>query len=131
MPQDRWQGRILDHRQLRVYRESRDAAMALFEASQHFPRDERYALTSQMRRSSRSVCANIAEAWQKRRYPAAFVAKLTEAAGEAGETRVWIEFAELSGWMDAEAAKAHDARYDGIIAGLAVMSARPGQWKIR
>jgi four helix bundle protein len=70
-----------------------EAAIELFELSKKFPPEEKYSLTDQMRRSSRSVCANIAEAWRKRRYPNAFVSKLSDSEAEAAETQVWIEFA--------------------------------------
>lgn len=79
--------RVRWFRDLRVYRAAYEAAMAVFRVSLGFPDDERYGLTSQIRRSSRSVAANIAEAWRKRRYPAAFIAKLNDAEAEAAETR--------------------------------------------
>src|SRR5215204_7670770 len=85
--------RIRLHRDLEVYGRAFEAAMQLFEASKRFPREEVYSLTDQLRRSSRSVCANLAEAWRKRRYAAAFVSKLSDAETEAAETQVWIEFA--------------------------------------
>jgi four helix bundle protein len=77
-----------DFTDLEVYRNAFDLATELFEISKAFPREERYALVDQVRRSSRSVCANLAEAWRKRRYRAAFVSKLTDAAAEASETQV-------------------------------------------
>jgi four helix bundle protein len=82
---------IRSYKELRVYQAAMDAAMRIFELSKRFPVEERYSLTDQMRRSSRSVCTNIAEAWRKRRYPAHFVSKLSDSEGEADETRVWIE----------------------------------------
>jgi four helix bundle protein len=78
--------KIEKHTDLAVYKKAFDAAMAIFVVSQKFPREETYSLTDQIRRSSRSVCTNIAEAWRKRRYEAAFVAKLSDAEGEAAET---------------------------------------------
>ena len=78
---------IYAHQDLRVYQISFDAAMKIFELSKKFPVEERYSLTDQIRRSSRSVCANLAEAWRKRRYEAAFIAKLNDCESEAAETR--------------------------------------------
>jgi len=84
---------IRHFRELQAYQLAMGAAMQLFEVSRSFPREERYSLTDQARRSSRSVCANMAEAWRKRRYPNAFVNKLSDAEAEAAETQMWIEFA--------------------------------------
>jgi len=84
---------IRHFRELQAYQLATGAAMQLFEVSRSFPREERYSLTDQVRRSSRSVCANMAEAWRKRRYPNAFVNKLSDAEAEAAETQMWIEFA--------------------------------------
>ena len=85
--------RILKHTELDVYKKAFKVAMDLFQASKKFPVEERYSLTDQVRRSSRSVCANLAEAWRKRRYPAAFKSKLNDSESEAAETQVWIQFA--------------------------------------
>jgi four helix bundle protein len=79
--------KIQQHTDLEVYKKAFDAAMAIFEATKKFPKEETYSLTDQVRRSSRSVCANLAEAWRKRRYKAAFISKLSDAEGEAAETR--------------------------------------------
>jgi len=75
------------------------AAVHIFEISKRFPVEERYSLTDQVRRSSRSVCANIAEAWRKRHYPNAFVSKLGDAEAEAAETEVWLEMAVRCGYL--------------------------------
>lgn len=77
---------IVSHQDLRVYRMSFDAAMRIFELSKKFPVEERYSLTDQIRRSSRSVCANLAEAWRKRRYIAAFIAKLNDCESALKDT---------------------------------------------
>jgi hypothetical protein len=79
--------RIVNHHELDVYKKAFAAAMELFEASKKFPKEEMYSLTSQMRRSSRSVNANITEAWRKRRYEAHFISKLSDAETEAAERR--------------------------------------------
>jgi len=81
---------VRTHRDLEVYRLAFDAAMEVFEVSKTFPKEERYSLTDQMRRSSRSVCSNLAEAWRKRRYEAAFVLKLNDSEAEAAETQTWL-----------------------------------------
>lgn len=82
--------RIRSHQELEVYQLAFGSAMQIFGLSKHFPREKTYALTDQVRRSSRSVCANLAEAWRKRRYPAAFVSKLSDAEAEAAETQTWL-----------------------------------------
>jgi four helix bundle protein len=84
---------IRHFRDLDVYQNALAAGLRVYELTKSFPIEERYALTDQARRSSRSVCANIAEAWRKRRYEAAFIAKLSDAEGEAAETQVHLEFA--------------------------------------
>jgi four helix bundle protein len=86
-------------RELRVYSEAFDAAMRIFECSKAWPKEERYSLTDQIRRSSRSVCEQIAEAWRKRRYIAHFRSKLTDADSEAAETQSWLEFALRCGYI--------------------------------
>ena len=80
--------KIITHEDLDVYQLAFDAAMKLYGLSVKFPVEERYSLTDQVRRSSRSVCANLAEAWRKRRYKAAFIAKLNDCEAEAAETQV-------------------------------------------
>lgn len=85
--------KIVSVRDLEVYQLAFDTAMKLFNASKNFPQEEKYSLVDQMRRSSRSVCSNLAEGWRKRRYKAVFVNKLSDAAQEAAETQPWVEFA--------------------------------------
>src|SRR2546430_6079833 len=96
--------RIKTHRDLEVYGKAFDAAMRVFETSKTFPKEETYSLTDQIRRSSRPVCANLAEAWRKRRYHAAFVAKLSDAESEAAETQVWLQFAVECGYVNRDRA---------------------------
>jgi four helix bundle protein len=114
--------------ELRVYRRGFTAAMQIFEASKAWPAAERYALTDQVRRSSRAVCANLAEAWRKRRYPRHFVSKLSDADAEAAETRTWLRFAHQCGYLDAETFADLDATYDRLIGGLVRMMHRPEPW---
>lgn len=90
------------YRDLKVFQLSYEAALEVFEATKTFPREERYSLVDQMRRSSRSVPANIAEAWYKRKYPKSFVSKLIDSAGEAGETEVWVDFSCDHGYLSNE-----------------------------
>ena len=87
---------------LRVYQNAYALAMELFELSKEFPSEERYTLTDQIRRSSRSVCANLREAWAKRRYPAHFLSKLTDCDGENSETDTWSDFAMSCGYLTTE-----------------------------
>lgn len=117
-------------RELRVYQTAMQAAMQVYDATKTFPADERYSLTDQIRRSSRSVCANIAEACRKRRYPAHFVAKVSDTESEAEETRVWLEFAYRCGHMSRETAVALDAQYDIILGQLVSMATEPEKWRI-
>ena len=123
--------KIKGFRELRVYQVAFEAAMTIFELSKSFPPEERYSLTDQIRRSSRSVCANTAEAWRKRRYPAHFRSKLTDAQSEAEETRVWLQFASRCGYLDRERAIELDREYDGIIGQLVNMANDLEHWVIR
>src|SRR6266581_9352458 len=107
--------KILSHRDLEVYGKGFEAAMQLFELSKGFPKEETYSLTDQIRRSSRSVCANLAEAWRKRRYKAAFISKLNDSECEAPETQVWIEFAVKCNYLDRDRAAALYQTYDEIL----------------
>ena len=122
--------KIRTHRELEAYEIAFGAAMEIFEASKSFPREEVYSLTDQFRRSSRSVCANIAEAWRKRRYAAAFVNKLSDAEAEAAETQVWIEFSVKCGYMDRSIAAPLYDSYDRVLRILVSMINRPEVWLI-
>ncbi|QDU27295.1 hypothetical protein ETAA8_23820 [Anatilimnocola aggregata] len=123
--------KIRNHYDLDVYRQAMDVAMKLFELSQGFPKEERYSLTDQLRRSSRSVCANLAEAWRKRRYEAHFIAKLSDAETEATETQVWIEFAVKCRYLDRDTATSFYQSYDQIISTLVGMIHHSDTWIIR
>jgi len=92
--------KIRDHRELDVYKLAFKCAMEIFEISKSFPKEEIYSLTDQIRRSSRSVCANIGEAFRKRRYPKSFIAKLVDSEGEAAEIQVWLQFASECKYME-------------------------------
>ena len=104
--------------------------MELFAYSKAFPKEELYSLTDQIRRSSRSVCANLAEAWRKRRYKAAFVSKLSDSECEAAETQVWIEFAVKCGYLDRDRAEVFCRACDEVIRTLVGMINHPETWII-
>lgn len=123
-------GHVGSHKELRVYQAAMEAAMRIFELTKKFPPEEKYSMVDQMRRSSRSVCANIAEAWRKRRYKAHFISKLSDAEGEAEETRVWLEFADRCRYMRENDAAELDATYDIILAQLVKMIVNANQWTI-
>jgi len=89
----------MDFKQLIAYQKSFNLAMVIFEMSKSFPKEETYSLTDQIRRSSRSVCANISEAYRKRKYPKYFISKLTDADGENSETSTWLDFALACGYI--------------------------------
>jgi len=117
--------------ELDVYQLAMDSAMRIFEASKVFPAEERYSLTDQIRRSSRSVCANIAEGWRKRRYPRAFVSKLSDADAEAAETQVWLEFTNKCSYLDPSITDELMSAYNRILGKLVVMMNHPEDWRIR
>jgi four helix bundle protein len=98
-----------------------EMAFEIFQMTKVFPVEERFSLTDQVRRSSRSVCANIAEAWRKRRYKAAFIAKLSDAEGEAAETQVWLEVALRCGYVKEQLCSSIGKRYDEILGQLVKM----------
>jgi four helix bundle protein len=122
---------IRSYKELPVYQEAMDAAMQIFELTKGFPAEERFSLTDQLRRASRSVCTNIGEAWRKRRYAAHFASKLSDAESEAEETRAWLEFATRCGYLGEADAKDLDGRYDKILAQLVRMLSQPDHWAIR
>src|SRR5436190_13550309 len=101
-------GKIRTHRDLEVYRKA-------------FPKEETYSLTDQIRRCSRSVCANLAEAWRKRRYEAAFISKLSDAESEAAETQVWLQFAVDCEYLEKQDARELYQEYDEILSMLVAM----------
>ena len=88
------------YRDLKVYKLAYKLAMDIFEVTKFFPPEERYSLTDQMRKSSRSVAANIAEAWKRRQYPKMFISKTIDSASEAAETEVWLDFSKDCGYLD-------------------------------
>jgi four helix bundle protein len=123
-------GLVKTYQDLEVYQAAFLAAMEIFEVSTRFPKEERYSLTDQIRRSSRSVCANLGEAWRKRRYQAAFIAKLSDCQAEATETQIWLEFAVKCNYLDAEVGRNLYKTYDQILGQLVVMVKNANQWII-
>jgi four helix bundle protein len=121
---------IRHFRDLDVYQNALETGMRVYELSKKFPDDERYALIDQIRRSSRSVCANIAEAWRKRRYTAAFISKLSDSEGEAPETQVHIEFAFRHGYIGNAEFQPIDDAYEHILGQLVRMIDHPEKWVI-
>jgi four helix bundle protein len=126
---------IKNHKDLRVYQTAFDAAMKIFEVSKKFPVEERYSLTDQIRRSSRSICANLAEAWRKRRYEGAFVAKLNDCVrgacrrqAEAAETQTWIEFAVKCNYLDVDTGRELYGIYNQVLGSLVNMINNPSPW---
>jgi four helix bundle protein len=122
---------IRSYRDLRVYQAAMDLAMEVFLLSKTFPREERYSLVDQIRKSSRSVCANLSEAWRKRRYQAAFVSKLSDSETEAAETQVWLEFAFRCDYIKEETFKNLDQRYEHILSQIVTMIVDSHSWVIR
>jgi four helix bundle protein len=120
--------KIIRHQDLDVYRKAFDASMQIFELSKDFPKEETYSLTDQICRSSRSVCANIAEAWRKRRYQAAFISKLNDCEAEAAETQTWLEFAVRCQYIEPEVGRALFKIYDEIISILVTMIKNSDSW---
>ena len=113
---------------LNVYQKGFDQAMRIFEVTKGFPRSEQFSLVDQIRRSSRSVCANFAESWRKRRYIAHFVSKLTDADAEASETTVWLDFSLKCGYLEDKVHRDLSAQYDEIGRMLGSMIASPDKF---
>ena len=122
---------IRSFKELRVWQNSMDLAKLIFGLSKRFPADERYSLTDQFRRASRSVAANISEAWRKRRYQAAFVAKLNDAEAEAAEAQTWTEVARRCGYISNEQAVELDRRCEEILGKIVHMASHPEEWVLR
>jgi four helix bundle protein len=121
-------GLIKSHEELDAYELAFGAAMRIFALSKRFPKEETYSLTDQVRRSSRSVCSNITEAWRKRRYEAAFVCKLNDAESEAAETQTWLRFAGECACLSPEIAQELYEIYDHVIGKLVNMINNPKPW---
>ncbi len=123
-------GNIQSHKDLQVWQDALAAAMDIFHMTKAFPAEEKYSLVDQIRRSSRSVAANISEAWRKRRYEAAFKSKLNDSEAEASETQTWIEVALRCSYIDKQTAEKLDQQYDHILARLVTMSRDAQNWTL-
>jgi four helix bundle protein len=121
---------IESHKELRVWQDAMDAAMGIYAITKTFPAEEKYSLVDQIRRSSRSVAANISEAWRKRRYDAAFKSKLNDSEAEASETQTWIEVAVRCSYIDKKTAVNLDKKYEHIMARLVVMARDWKKWTL-
>ena len=122
--------KIQTHKDLEVFQLSFSSGMEVFRMTKSFPKEETYSLTDQIRRSSRSVSGNIAEAFRKRRYPKSFVAKLSDSEGEAAETQVWLDYALACEYIDKKLYEELTDKYDHIIAMLVKMISNPDKWSI-
>ncbi|MFI5129268.1 MAG: four helix bundle protein [Chitinophagales bacterium] len=114
---------------LLVYTKAFALAMDIFEISKRFPKEEKYSLTDQIRRSSRSVCANFAEAYQRRKYPAHFISKLTDTDAENLETGVWIDFAFACRYIDEAEHKLITVKKDEVGKLLGDIIKNPGKYR--
>ena len=121
-------GTIRFHTELLVYQKSFDSAMEIFHFSKSFPKEETFSLTDQIRRSSRSVSANISEAWGKRRYPKSFISKLTDAEAEARETQTWLAFSKTCNYVLLGNYEKLNVEYDHIIGMLVSMIKNAEKW---
>jgi len=118
-------------RELDVYQNAMNLTMKIFELTKHWPSNERFSLTDQIRRSSRSVCNNLAEAWRKRSYQAAFVAKLSDSETEAAETQVSAEIALRCHYWDEKTFRDIDENYEKVLGQIVRMAEQPEKWLIR
>ncbi|HET8837555.1 MAG TPA: four helix bundle protein [Flavobacteriaceae bacterium] len=123
-------GTIKTHKDLRVHGLSFEAGMEIFHLTKAFPKEECFSLTDQIRRSSRSVSGNLAEAWRKRRYPKSFISKLSDAEGEAAETQTWLDYSLACEYIsEMDHRKIYD-KYDHILAMIVNMINSPEKWTI-
>ncbi|HAP95812.1 four helix bundle protein [Epilithonimonas hominis] len=116
------------HQDLKVFQKSFDVAMQIFELSKTFPKEETYSLKDQIRRSSRSVSANISEAWGRRKYEKSFVAKLTDSEGEARETQTWLQFSLACNYINEEQFSNLNNQYNEVIGMLVTMMNQSNKW---
>jgi four helix bundle protein len=124
-------GIIRDVKDLIVYKKAFQVAMEIFEITKTFPKEEKYSLTDQIRRSSRSVCANLSEAWRKRKYKAAFINKLSDSEQEAAETQTWLDFSLACKYLEEKTYEKLNDEYNEILAMLYSMSEKADTFCIR
>ncbi|MBN1927311.1 MAG: four helix bundle protein [Prolixibacteraceae bacterium] len=118
------------HRNPKVYQVAFETAMEIYNLSKKFPKEETYSLTDQIRRSSRSVCANISEAFRRRKYPKSFSNKLNESEAEAAETQNWLDFSLACNYISKEQYSSLDLQYENILGMLVNMQKSPEKWSI-
>ena len=111
-----------------IYQKAFGVAMEIFQLTKSFPKEETYSLVDQMRRSSRSVAANLSEAFRKRHYPKLFVSKIVDCESEAAETQVWIDFAKECHYIDQSTSQKHTEQYDEILRMAIGMKLHPEDW---
>ena len=119
---------IRSHKELIVYQLAFKLSMEIFQTTKSYPKEEVYSLVSQIRRSSRSVCANLAEAFRKRRYEKAFVSKLSDSEGEAVETQVWLDYSKECEYLENVLYQKIFSEYDKVIGMLVNMIKHPEKW---
>ena len=119
---------ISSHEDLEVYQIAFEAAMEIFELSKNFPQEEKYSLTDQIRRSSRSVCANLAESWRRRRYKGSFLSKLNDAEAEGAETQVWLKFAVKCKYLGIDSGRELYSKYNHILGLIVIMTKNADKW---
>ncbi|MGK7952976.1 MAG: four helix bundle protein [Xenococcaceae cyanobacterium] len=122
---------INNHEDLEVYKIAFDAAMEIFELSKSFPKEEKYSLIDQIRRSSRSVCANLAEAWRRRRYKGSFLSRLNDAEAEGAETQVWLKFAVKCQYLDIDSGRRLYGQYNHILGLIVIMTNSVDKWLLK
>jgi len=123
--------RINSYKDLRVFNEAFELAMEIYHLTKLFPAEEKFSLTDQIRRSSRSVCNNLGEAWRKRRYKAAFISKLSDSETEACETQISLQFAQRCGYIPIKTLNNIEGRYELVISMLVKMIDDADKWLIR
>lgn len=121
---------VKSHKELVVFQTAFKVSMEIFFQTKSFPKEEVYSLTSQILRSSRSVTANIAEAFRKRRYEKAFIAKLSDSEAEAGETQVWLDYSLKCGYLTEDIYQKFYQEYDKIIGMIIRMMQHPEKWSL-
>lgn len=119
---------VTTFKELLVWQNAMELSMRIFELSKSFPAAERFSMTDQIRRSSRSIAANISEAWRKRRYQAAFISKLNDSEAEAAETQTWILLAQRCCYWNLEVMEELDGRCEQILGQLVLMIDEAPRW---
>ncbi|MGB3341864.1 MAG: four helix bundle protein [bacterium] len=119
------------YKDLKVYQKAYSLAMQIFDITKTFPKEEKYSLIDQIRRSSRSVATNIVEGWQKRLYPKLFISKMIDSLGECGETEVWLNFSLDCGYLGNSVYESFKANYEEVNRMLFGMIAKPERFVLK